>query len=135
MVLSVEGCKLLTDAAITPLQAPEGADGGSSGGSVDTEGTAPAGRRPRNLCRLNLSWVDGVSNAALQAALLASRDHDHELVDALQILDYYGTCWGLVGASGRPARTVLRDTAAVPRSRLKGWLAAYDSVNAAADDD
>ena len=119
-VLSVEGCKMLTDAALVALQA----HGAERVAGLDGH-VAP-------LVRLNLSWVDGISNAALHGALRGScmrATAGGRASSPLQILDYWGAVWG-VSADGQPARCELRevtDVAELPRTRLKGWVAAFDA--------
>ena len=139
-VLSVEGCKALTDRALDALISPTATDAAAAGASASTEVAS-------RLVRLNFAWVDGVSDAAMHAALRSAharversrqahgraRRPDERLRGAeLQILDYYGRCWG-VDADGQPAKCKLRLMGrGLPKGHpLKGWVNAHDADDAA----
>lgn len=118
-VLSVEGCKMLTDAAFgplvvaTPLVRPRD-DSLGCGPHHPCQTIADGTVAP--LQRLNCSWVDTVTNEGLFDILRVSaarcadtqrralrREHH------LQVLDYYGCVWA-IGADGSPQRARLRGT-------------------------
>lgn len=123
-VLSVEGCKLLTERAIWPLQPDALEAGGRS-------------TYPSRLVRLNLSWVDNIRTEALHGALLGAQkcedgapreDGRSPRCADLQILDYYGSCWSMSAATGRPTRSALRDLRdGAARRALRSWVAAFDA--------
>ena len=146
-VLSVEGCKMLSDRALDVLLAGAGGAGGADEadganeprGCEDSPATLPC--LAPSLVRLNLAWVDGVTDAGVRGALHAACAHEararrgqqrspqHDAVRGaeLQILDYFGRCWG-ARPDGSVAKCKLRVSGrGVPHVHaLKGWVNAYD---------
>ena len=139
-VLSLEGCKMLTDRALLPLtrlSCQDSAQSGKGAASAITDGPGS------QLQRLNCSWVDSITNAALHAALKIAAERTRKELEErvsirlqrdlacgethgcswpqdisqllpvypLLVVDYYGEVWGL-GADGNPTQTSLRSISA-----------------------
>uniref|UniRef100_A0A7S2IZ27 F-box domain-containing protein n=1 Tax=Haptolina brevifila TaxID=156173 RepID=A0A7S2IZ27_9EUKA len=111
LVLSLEGCKALTNAALSPLWA----DG-------EEEPLMATG-----MLRLNCAWADLISTECLQSTLRAADARDRRRTGGtskLQVLDYYGNCWGC-GPNGRPVRCKLEQEKGLEMP-LIGWVASWD---------
>ena len=143
-VLSIEGCKQLSDAALSPLiETDEEEDEDDEALRRRYEQEEESGRPSQPgaaLIRLNASWVDNISNKTLHAALRATARHDEarrrgkarvKRPSRLLALDYYGAVWGLDSETRQPVRCGLHDDADASRllpHALSGWVAAFDGA-------
>ena len=127
-VLSVEGCKRLTNDALKPLL-------GEHMPRVEVDPTCEAEiALTAPLERLNCSWVDDIRNECLHKAVLSAKSVRNR---SLLALDYYGTCWGVVEEAmadlgWKVTKCELSEIDAL-RLPLKGWVAAFDNGESLSD--
>jgi len=105
-VLSLEGCKNLTDAALAPLlRSPPSS-------TLDPGPWPPAEMAGGRLLRLNCAWVDCITTDCIHNTLLAANARrtaaQLQARSQLQVLDYWGSTWGL-SRGGKPVRCKLRE--------------------------